>query len=286
MSTTPQRLAANRANAQLSAGPTTAAGKAVSSRNATRHGLLGSRLLLDDEDGAEFDSLCADLARTLTPADAIEEALVARIAVALWRQRRLETAETAAISLARQTRKIARRVDDELSRGFGRDVTPEELQPFNAEQEQWCRMVIAEIEALDTPSLVTIEQRAPLLWQQLCSDAEEGDGLNNAALYIAKFDGGLDAYLAELLSWCRGQIREAEARPHLLALTEHVRAKCLVLPTDTLEVLARYQTTLDNQLYKALRALRDAQAWRLRTLEATADPDPAAVSAEPLVEAA
>lgn len=31
--------------------------------------------------------------------------------------------------------------------------------------------------------------------------------------------------------------------------------------------MARYQTTLDNQLYKALRAFREAQEWRLKTLE-------------------
>ena len=33
------------------------------------------------------------------------------------------------------------------------------------------------------------------------------------------------------------------------------------LPSKT-DLLARYQTALDNDLYKALKALRDAQAWR------------------------
>ena len=37
--------------------------------------------------------------------------------------------------------------------------------------------------------------------------------------------------------------------------------------------MSRYQTTLDNQLYKALRALREAQEWRLRTLEQSAGPE-------------
>jgi hypothetical protein len=35
--------------------------------------------------------------------------------------------------------------------------------------------------------------------------------------------------------------------------------------------MARYQTTLDNQLYKALRAYREAQEWRFKTLEHVAD---------------
>jgi hypothetical protein len=64
-------------------------------------------------------------------------------------------------------------------------------------------------------------------------------------------------------------LRLAEARPNVLALAEQVRTKCLVLPTDTLELLARYQTTLDNQLNRALRALREAQEWRFKTLEAS-----------------
>jgi len=73
-----------------------------------------------------------------------------------------------------------------------------------------------------------------------------------------------------LAQWCREQLREAEARPHALALAEEVRAKRLVLAAETLEVMSRYQTTLDNQLFKLLRALRDAQDWRLKTLEGNA----------------
>jgi len=55
----------------------------------------------------------------------------------------------------------------------------------------------------------------------------------------------------------------------VLAIAEQVRARRLVLPDEALEVFSRYQTTLDNQLYKALRALREAQEWRLKTLEAS-----------------
>ena len=40
-----------------------------------------------------------------------------------------------------------------------------------------------------------------------------------------------------------------------------------MLPADTLELFARYQTTLDNQLFKLLKALREAQEWRLELIE-------------------
>ena len=74
--------------------------------------------------------------------------------------------------------------------------------------------------------------------------------------------------------WCQKELREADARPPLLSIAELVRAKRVVLPPDALEIMARYQSTLDNQLYKALKALREAQEWRLKTLEAVAAADP------------
>ena len=40
-----------------------------------------------------------------------------------------------------------------------------------------------------------------------------------------------------------------------------------MLPERALMLFTRYQTTLDNQIYKALRALREAQEWRLKTIE-------------------
>lgn len=287
MSTTEQRIAANRANAQLSTGPTTFEGKAVASLNAQRHGLLSARLFLDDEDPAEFQELCADLCHSLNPVGAMEAALVERIAVTLWRQRRLVQAETASLILARQPKKIAAGVSSELGPGFGAELKPEDLAPFDAQREQWCRTVLAEVEALRTLDLAEIENSAPLVWQQLCSDAAEDH--QTVPQFIADHKGGPDGFIAELLRWCREHLRHAEARPHILALAQQVRAKRLVLPADALELSARYQTTLDNQLYKALRALREAQEWRLKTLELqpqATEQQPATAEAQDLARAA
>ena len=74
-----------------------------------------------------------------------------------------------------------------------------------------------------------------------------------------------------MIQWCHEQLKQAERHPQVLALAEQVKAKRLVLPDAVLEVFSRYQTALDNQLYKALRALREAQEWRLKTLDAAAD---------------
>lgn len=69
--------------------------------NATTHGILSRRLLLTGEDPAEYQALLTDLRKTLRPAGALEAALVEKVAVAIWRQKRLVAAEAATIELSR-----------------------------------------------------------------------------------------------------------------------------------------------------------------------------------------
>ena len=38
------------------------------------------------------------------------------------------------------------------------------------------------------------------------------------------------------------------------------------------DLLSRYQPSLDNELYKAIRALREAQQWRLKAIDSTGQP--------------
>jgi hypothetical protein len=58
---TEKQIAANRANARLSTGPRTVAGRSRSSRNAFRHG-LSSALPLDPETSAKIDAFAQALA--------------------------------------------------------------------------------------------------------------------------------------------------------------------------------------------------------------------------------
>jgi hypothetical protein len=90
-----RKLAANRANAQLSTGPHTAHGKARSSRNALKHGLLSSQVALDTEDLQVLDCLRENLAAQLSPVGILEELFVDRIAVGFWRLRRSIQVESA-----------------------------------------------------------------------------------------------------------------------------------------------------------------------------------------------
>jgi hypothetical protein len=86
--TSDSRRAANRRNAKKSTGPRTAAGKASSSRNALRHGLLARHTCLPDEDEQEFQWLRERVFADLQPVGVLEEACCDRIADAIWRLRR------------------------------------------------------------------------------------------------------------------------------------------------------------------------------------------------------
>ena len=78
------KLAANRANAQLSTGATTEAGKAIVSQNATKHGLTGTFHVLPDESQSDFDRLLGGFLRAEEPADDAEAQMVLQMAEALW----------------------------------------------------------------------------------------------------------------------------------------------------------------------------------------------------------
>ena len=267
MSSSEQRRTVNRANALKSTGPTTDTGRATSSRNAERHGLLSSRLFVEDEEPAEFAALQLELQSALAPVGAAELAIVERIAISLWRQRRLVSAETAEIGLSRMPRKIAGGVSSALALSYGSELKEDDLQPFDLDQLRWCKVVVSEIEKLEQIDLKSLPSKAPTLFGQLQSDAAEDD--DSIEVHLEGRTDGITGYVGELFKWCREQLEDAERRPHVLALAEQVRARRLILPDDALDIFSRYQTTLDNQLYKALRALRDAQEWRFKTLDTT-----------------
>src|SRR5262245_4309679 len=96
-----KQVAANRENAKRSTGPQTVAGKALSRVNAYKHGLTAKTIVIGDEDPKAFDRLRADLENEYNPRPGIERELVERLAVLLWRLRRIPTFEAALIELTR-----------------------------------------------------------------------------------------------------------------------------------------------------------------------------------------
>lgn len=91
---TRSRLEANRQNAQKSTGPRTREGKAVSSQNAMRHGILSTQPVLPTESADDFEALRERLFRELQPKSVLEELAVEALTHSAWRLRRVWAAET------------------------------------------------------------------------------------------------------------------------------------------------------------------------------------------------
>jgi len=74
-------------------GPSTPEGKAKSKFNATTHGIFSSVVVLKGETRAEYESLLRGLWRDRQPQGRLEEILVEKLAMILWRHRRLLVSE-------------------------------------------------------------------------------------------------------------------------------------------------------------------------------------------------
>jgi len=89
----PQKLAANRANAQQSTGPQSEAAKEKSAQNSYQHGFYAKRLFPTsrerDQDGAEYDNLVKGIRNHFQPIGFMENLWVERIAVEMLRSARL-----------------------------------------------------------------------------------------------------------------------------------------------------------------------------------------------------
>ena len=131
----------------------------------------------------------------------------------------------------------------------------------NRVQAKWCEDVLAEITALtdgDPPTTAQALRQFPLLCRQLEKDAEDE---------IEQHDGDVEklaTYVAGLQSWCEGELRNLKRREMVDLLTEIARQSRAAPVSD--ELLTRYTTALDNELVKIARELREAQAWRQKTL--------------------
>ncbi len=92
--TSPNKIQANRRNAQKSTGPRTPQGKARSAQNALTHGLRAERVLLPGEDPELFRRFSDDLLRELNPATPRQHYIATKLITYYWKLDRLAGAES------------------------------------------------------------------------------------------------------------------------------------------------------------------------------------------------
>jgi hypothetical protein len=88
-----EQIDANRRNAQKSTGPRTSEGRAAVRLNGVTHGLTAETLVLKGESESDFKTLFESLEAEHEPTTPTEETLVAQLAMATWRLRRVYNTE-------------------------------------------------------------------------------------------------------------------------------------------------------------------------------------------------
>ncbi len=267
-----KKQASNRSNAGKSTGPKSDFGKQTVSQNARCHGILSTHLVLENESREEFDLLLATLQHEMEPLGLLEQTLVERIAVAMWRQRRLIRAESAEVELKQRTLHGKDLLMAANSLGISasdqrlKDAINFPHMPFIEGGSEEIGRGLANMLALSLKkrslSFDQIEALFPLAYRQLLDSAGGTRELFSAKL--ATTGKELRAYLIDLITAFR-QVYDHERIKELVRLyrdSAQVRA--------SVDLIGRYQTALDNELYKAMRALREAQNWRLSRIEAEA----------------
>ena len=282
--TTQKQIKANQANSKKSTGAITTNGKLTVAGNAIKHGLFAQRLILTDENLDEYAQLIDGLISSLNPVGTLEQLLVEKIAVATWKQLRLTKAESASIELDRRMDRVAN--IDYVAKAIGRKWDEPELDKdeFKAETDQdreqfvYYNNLIAQFnsihnDVLTNIDLVKLKTEAALIFQSLVDEADQekielNEYINN---YLKKGDRGIHEWACDLADWCRKELSRLNRKAMVLTVAEQLRNK-LTAPIGN-ELLARYQAGIDNELYKAIEALRKQQEWRSKgmvTLEAEA----------------
>ena len=273
MSVSAVQLVANQNNAKKSTGPVTVQGKQTVANNALKHGVFSKSLILSDEDPTEYKSLLDQLLQELHPSGLLEQTLVERIALTLWRQRRLVRAETANIESNRSAKQIVLAVNQELEFTYtSRELKESDLIPFDAMHYEWCEAILNELDGLfeqTSLDLNKIKDIAPNAYQQLQSDAQ--DLALTPVKFLQDYDQPFD-YFDSLRDYCLKEIQKKHQHQMVSAVAELVKSKSVILKEKLRDSLCKYQVMLDNELYKAMKALRDAQEWRMNSC-AVADVD-------------
>lgn len=249
------KIRANRQNARKSTGPQTLVGKQKASRNSFKHGLLSQAIVIDAGGGTEsreeYDALLDQLHDDLHPRGALEAMLVERIAVCYWRLRRAIRAESG------ETRKGLYHALAERFAGMDTLRTGDsEIQRLKTIRE----------EILSTGSTGT---SFPFFKDSTdCSSPYEISTLE-ALVNLNHARGEKKAAARQVaLEKVDDLLERFDATQRLVKAIHNghqdaIEASRYLVPSDAMDRILRYETTIERQLYKAIHELERLQQRRL-----------------------
>jgi hypothetical protein len=280
----PEKLAANRRNAQKSTGPKTADGKAVSKLNALKHGLLAQTVVVRGrqlkESNNEFKKLCREFYADLNPVGPLEEMLVGQIVTATWRLRRARTAESGEIALSVDGGWWQREKHNPLTDLLAFPIlSGTEGLVTKLKQTVWgCRYLLHCLSNLR----YAVERDGELTEEALKSFTEQnlrgcpgsvGEKLEQLRVWLVANPEKLEPsamrarHQEEVLKYLAQENRDVaywlERHEKREDAEERARQSAAVLPSEeTLDKILRYEAALERQLYRAMNQLERLQRRR------------------------
>lgn len=143
-----KQIRANKLNSNKSKGPKSDKGKAISAKNAIKHGLFSVDTLLPWEKATDLENLRMCLDEALLPEGQLEELLLDKIVSLAWRLRRVGRIETGLMFLKR-CELVRQREHDDVERA--KESLPSEIKrelDFNKikrNNTQWALMNNADL---------------------------------------------------------------------------------------------------------------------------------------------
>jgi len=292
--TTAKKTAANRQNALQSTGPRTPEGKALTSKNATRHGVLSALAVVPGlEKAADWEAHHGGIVAALAPVGPLETLLAERVALGAWRLLRVARYEREAVAVSLET--VEATVAAGLAHEAGYSATKEDHHPRalraalrggEAVLRERTRFYASLPRRGETKPLPQEEAEEVLesLWK-LTEDVDletlpveglpEGEtvtdfgewtvGLFRRTLEALAAAAGTttDALVAEDLNRLRTKVQEArEEEREARGRVDRLRRSRTLPEEGVLDKVTRYESHLERSLFKALHELQRLQAAR------------------------
>lgn len=261
----PDKLDANRRNAERSTGPRSSDGKSRSAANALKHGLLARNVVLlannSPEKPDEFNRLLEDLVDDFQPANVLEQTLVERVATCYWRLHRAQRYEVEALqeSIAQSPEPPQDLIDNLTNQIRHCDETT-----------SVCHRILPLLN--EPPGTLTAAQvddihQGLLMLAQRYPDVPTGRDEDRKVIRDRMFS---------LVESCAFEAAQLGVR--LCALQRdrapdvHRKRMDAALPRgDNLSRVVRYETMLDRQFHRALAELRAMRRVKLNVADPSQD---------------
>ena len=280
-----RKAAANRANALKSTGPKTERGKANSSRNAIKHGLLAREVLIDKGEGREypkeFEELLLGLHEHYRPVDIVTAVWLEKIARYIWADKRATRCERGELrkNLDIATKKHEMAKAEHLQRLRSGETTANcpSGNPYN------CVSCIRHLQELVEEALISIKLHGFLRKNTIEKFASSFGVTHHATtwcrIYNRHIEGsptyetpeGPHTYRYTTTEATEGLNRMLEVQQRFLErlfeqASEHDQLQLeaaiasMSLPNESaVNLLLRYETANDKRLYRALNELNRLQ---------------------------